>query len=351
MVIELSSTDEVAGLKVPGTRIFDKDPTVESLPMLSELFARQRDYMDHFFKSLDLDAAEAFFQSLAKCTGSLFFCGVGKSGIIAQKIAATMASTGTKALAISPMDALHGDLGNVSKNDLFVLISKSGESDELLNLVPYVRNKCKEVLAIVSNPGSRLAKASDFCVNLPLKQELCPFGMAPTTSAAIQLIFGDVMAVALMKTKKFSLSAYSENHPSGRIGKRLNLKVEDLMLRGDEVPLVLPSQKLKDVLVILSNKRCGCLIVVDDQKRLLGIFTDGDLRRSLQSQQEKVLELEIEALMTESPKSIGVEQLAWSAAEEMESDPEHPVMVLPVVDGGTVVGLIKMHDIIQAGLA
>jgi len=317
---------------------------------LKELFATQRDYIDFFFQTIDFEEAEAFFQELISCRGVIVLAGVGKSGIIAQKIATTLVSTGTRALSLSPTDALHGDLGIVSDRDVLVLLSKSGESDELLNLIPSVRNKGARILAMVSNRESRLAKGVDRFVNLPLTKELCPFDLVPTTSAVLQLIFGDVLAVALMKAKGFSLDQYASNHPSGRIGRRITLRVKELMLTGDALPLCAPEATLGASLVEFSDKRCGCLVVVGKKKQLLGIFTDGDLRRSLQKHQQDVLEASIGELMSYSPRYIAADLLAWEAVKMMEADQKHPITVLPVVEEGQVVGLIKMHDLIQAGL-
>jgi arabinose-5-phosphate isomerase len=275
---------------------------------------------------------------------------VGKSGFVAQKIATTMMSTGTKALYIPPIDALHGDIGMVSNRDILVVLSKSGETEELLQLLPSIRNKGAKIFAITSNPTSRLARASDRFIDLPCVSELCPFDLAPTISTEIQLLFGDVIAMHLMQVRGFSLQEYADNHPAGRIGKRATLRVKDLMLDAGKTPLCYPSDTLEKVLVDFSDKRCGCLVVIDKEKRLQGIFTDGDLRRALQRQGEQVLQQRLEKLMTSKPKAIGSEMLAWEALKLMEADQKHPVMVLPVVEGTQVIGLIKMHDIIQAGL-
>ncbi len=324
-------------------------PQLESLN-LKELFSTQQKYINYFFNSLNRDEVEGFFKELFECEGVVVLAGVGKSGIIAQKMATTLASTGTRALTLSPMDALHGDLGILSDRDVLVLLSKSGESDELLNLLPSARNKGARLLAMVSNPESRLAQAVDRFVNLPLEKELCPFDLAPTTSATLQLIFGDVLAVALMKAKGFGLDEYAQNHPAGRIGKRITLRVQDLMISGEGIPFASPEDSLGSLLVELSDKRCGCLLVVNEKQELLGIFTDGDLRRSLQKHQGAVLDTPIGSLMSGKPRATTPDTLAWEAMRGMESDHKRPIMVLPVIEATKVVGLLKMHDLIQAGL-
>ena len=319
--------------------------------MLSDLLVKQKQHIDHYFAHLDLVVCEQLLQDILKCQGVLFFTGVGKSGFIAQKIAATMQSTGTKAFFLPPIDALHGDLGMVSKTDLVLILSKSGETEELLQLLPFIRNKGAQVVAITSKEKSRLSAAADRTILLPCDSELCPFDLAPTSSTAIQLLFGDTLAIALMEARGFSVDQYAENHPGGRIGRRTSLRVRDLMLDKERTPICFSEDYLEEVLIDFSDKRCGCLIVIDKKKQLKGIFTDGDLRRALQAKGEKILKEKVGELMTRAPKYIEAEALAWDALKLMESDQKHPVMVLPVLgDQKEVVGIIKMHDLIQAGL-
>jgi arabinose-5-phosphate isomerase len=319
--------------------------------MLKELLDKQREYANHFLNALDLQETEKIINVLLQCPGVIFFTGVGKSGLVAKKIAFTMVSTGTKALYLSPTDALHGDLGIVSEQDAFVILSKSGESDELIHLIPAIRNKGATLIGVVCNPQSRLKAACHYSISLPFQRELCPFDMAPTMSTTVQLMFGDLLSIALMRHKNFSLDQYALNHPSGRIGKRITLKVKDLMLTDSKVPLCYPEMKLVDTLVELSNKRCGCLLVVDQSQRLLGIFTDGDLRRALQRFGGAVLEAPMGELMTKNPRWIGPEMLAWDAMKMMEADYQKRIMVLPVIDSERhVLGLLHLHDIIQSGL-
>ena len=230
------------------------------------------------------------------------------------------------------------------------MISKSGESEELLNLVPFAKLKKTRLLAMVSNEKSRLSQVVDQAIHLPLDRELCPFDLAPTTSTVIQLIFGEVLAIALMKAKKFSIQDYAFNHPSGAIGKKLILKVEDLMLTGAQLPLCRQENRLGEVLVELTNKRSGCLLVVDSKNELSGIFTDGDLRRALQVHGPKVLDEQIQSLMTFSPLAASKDELAWEAMKRMQKDPKKWVMILPVLENRKVVGLLRMHDIVNAGL-
>lgn len=320
--------------------------------MLKDLFTRKKQYLSHFFDALDLNVTEQFFDILRECKGLIVFTGVGKSGLIAKKIAVTMTSVGSRAVYLSPTNALHGDLGMLTNQDLFIMLSKSGESDELLHLIPFLRNKGVKLLGIVSNENSRLARACDFFVTLPVEKELCPFNLAPTTSSTIQLIFGDIMAIALMNHKKMTIDQYAMNHPAGSIGKRLTIKVQDMMLKGSQLPICSEQDKLVDILVELSNKRCGCILIVDKQNVLQGIFTDGDLSRALLKHGKPVLDLTMDQLMTKTPRTIQADKLAWDAMKLMEADPKHAIQCLAVIDENKQLqGLIKLHDLVQAGLS
>jgi arabinose-5-phosphate isomerase len=319
--------------------------------MLSELFKKQQGYIAQFFSKVDLTQAEKILAELAACRGNILFTGIGKSGFIAEKLAMTMISTGTKAFYLPPTNALHGDLGIIGPEDLLVLISKSGESDELLQLLPFVKLRGAKTMAWVCKEGSRLFAASDLGMVLPLVQELCPFGLSPTTSSVLQLIFGDIIAVALMQTKQFSLDQYALNHPAGLIGKQISLKVKDLMLTGDRLPLCFEEDRLQDVLHELSNKRCGCLLVLNRDREFVGIFTDGDLRRALERGGRESLEEPIASWMTISYRATHPEELALEALQLMEGGEGRRVMMLPVVEEGALVGLIHLHDILQTGIS
>lgn len=318
--------------------------------MLKDLFQKQQESLNYFFDKVNLEQAEVFLNLLAACKGMLFFCGIGKSGLIAKKIETTLTSIGIKAASISPVEALHGDIGVVGKGDVVVFLSKSGESDELLNLIPFLRNKGAEILSLICDKGSRLAKASDYSFFLPFKGELCPFDLMPTISSETLMIFGDVIAVGLMIKKGIRIEDYRLNHPAGRIGKRLTVNVSDLMLSGEAIPFCSPEAKILDELVQLSNKQCGCLIIGDADKNIRGIFTDGDLRRALQLYGSDALSKTFEEIMTKTPRSVSSKTLAIDALRKMEENQKSPITVLPVVDEGKIVGLIKMHDILQAGV-
>ncbi len=318
---------------------------------LKRIFEQQQSYLNHFYQHLDQERAGAFFDACLQSQGLLVLTGVGKSGIIAEKIAMTLTSTGTKAIFLPPTNFLHGDIGIVSESDTVIFLSKSGETEELLSLIPFVRKRKAKTLAIVSNPQSRLGKICDQSIYLPVEKELCPFDLAPTTSTAVQLLFGDVLAMALMRAKSFSVDGFAQNHPSGTLGKKMTLTVEELMLKGQEIPISSSEARLVDQLVELSNKKCGCLLITDETQQLLGIFTDGDLRRALQNQGPGVLEMPLKQLMTHSPLSVEPQMLAWDALKVMQKTPQRWIMVLPVVQANKIIGILRLHDIIQAGLS
>lgn len=319
--------------------------------LLQELFEQKQQYLSRFFEQVDLKQAEQFLEKLKACQGTFVFTGVGKSGLVAEKIAVTMTSTGSRSLYISPTNALHGDLGILNENDVCIMLSKSGESDELLRLVPYLQQRKIPIFSILSSGNSRLAKACQAYMVLPVEKELCPYNLAPTTSTVTQLIFGDILAIALMRSRNFQLEQYLWNHPAGSIGKRHTLKVKDLMWKGELLPLGLSTDKLLNLLVEMSVKRAGCILIVNTEKTLQGIFTDGDLRRTLLHQGSQSLEKPISELMTKTPRTVHQDLLAWDALQLMERDPQHAITAMPVVDSQqTLQGLIRLHDIIQAGL-
>jgi arabinose-5-phosphate isomerase len=318
---------------------------------VKNLLNRQQAHLSYFYQHVDCAQADAVVDFCAQARGLLVFTGVGKSGIIAEKIVMTLISTGTKALYLPAMNFLHGDIGVVSEDDVVIMLSKSGETEELVNLVPFVQKRGAKVIAWVSNLQSRLGVQSDLSILLPVEKELCPFDLAPTTSAEVQLLFGDALAMALMERKGFSLSSYGENHPAGMIGKKSTLTVKDVMVESESLPLCHPLKTLQEALSELSEKRLGCLIIVDDQQRFQGIFTDGDLRRALQSNGSSVMERTVGELMTIAAITVQPQEMAWDAMKLMQTDPNRWVMTLPVLEEDRIVGLIRMHDIIHAGIS
>ncbi|MQM06791.1 hypothetical protein Taro_039621 [Colocasia esculenta] len=318
---------------------------------LKRLFDAQRRHLNHFFDHLDLTQARAFSQILLDAPGAIFFSGVGKSGFVARKLSQTLASLGfVRAAYLSPVDALHGDIGAVSWGDVLVLISKSGSSEELLRLVPCARAKGAYLVSVTSVEGNPLAAGCDMNVHLPLERELCPFDLAPVTSAAVQMVFGDTVAVALMAARNLTKEEYATNHPAGRIGKSLIFKVKDVMKKKEELPVCKEGDLIMDQLVELTSKGCGCLLVIDSEYRLIGTFTDGDLRRTLKACGEGIFKLTVGEMCNRNPRTIASDAMAVDAMQKMESPPS-PVQFLPVVDDNNiVVGIVTLHGLVSAGL-
>ncbi|KAL1313451.1 hypothetical protein HN51_040016 [Arachis hypogaea] len=317
---------------------------------LTDLFKEQQRHLNFFFDRMDHSQTLSFTRALLRATGTIFFTGVGKSGFVANKISQTLVSLGIRSAFLSPVDALHGDIGILSAADILVLLSKSGATDELLRLVPCARAKGARLIAVTSVQGCVLEAVCDMNVHLPLERELCPFNLAPVTSTAIQMVFGDTVAIALMGARNLSKEEYAGNHPAGKIGKSLIFKVKDLMKKEDELPICKESDLIMDQLVELTSKGCGCLFVVDDGRHLIGTFTDGDLRRTLKASGQGIFKLTVGEMCNRKPRIIGPEAMAVEAMKKMEAPPS-PVQFLPVInDDNVVIGIITLHGLVSAGL-
>jgi arabinose-5-phosphate isomerase len=282
-----------------------------------------------------------------KCTGRVIVTGLGKSGLIARKIVATMNSTGTAAVFLHPADAAHGDLGMVRRDDVAICISKSGDTEEIRQLLPMFRHIGMKVISMVGNPGSTLAKQSDIVLDVSVKEEACPHDLAPTASTTATLALGDALAIALLDKRNFSKEDFAMFHPGGNLGKRLLLRVEEMMISGDDVPIVKQSVSLPDTIVEMTSKRLGATCVVDESGRLMGIITDGDLRRMLQRTTD-IRSLTALNVASKNPKTIRKDSLAAIALEEME---DFKITQLIVVDGEhRPIGMLHLHDLVKAGL-
>jgi len=290
---------------------------------------------------------------LSACTGKIVLLGVGKSGIIAQKIAATMTSSGTAAVYLHPSDALHGGLGIVTSDDVVIMLSNSGETDELLELLPYLKRREAPVVAIVGNLKSTIAQRANAVIDASVDQEACPLNLAPTASTTVALAIGDALAMTLMQGKGLTETDFASNHPAGQLGKRLNLRVADLMHSGSKNPTIGMDASFMDIVSGITQYGLGAVNVVDNEGRLAGIITDGDLRRSLQRMGPRDLafaNLRCDDLMTHNPIVTNPEMLAFDALRLMEDRPSQ-INVLPVVDDNNqCVGLIRLHDIVRSGL-
>jgi arabinose-5-phosphate isomerase len=300
---------------------------------------------------LDAAAVEHAIDLLVHCEGKVVILGVGKSGIIGQKIAATMTSAGTAALYLHPSDALHGGLGIVQAKDVVIVLSNSGETDEIIAMLPYLKNREVAIVAIVGNLNSTLARRADVALDASVDKEACPLNLAPTTSTTVALAIGDALAMTVMKVKGLTSDDFAVNHPAGRLGKRLTLRVGDLMHRDLENPTIAAGSSWVEVVRAISKGGLGAVCVVERDGRLAGIITDGDLRRAIeQTNHESLANLACDDFMTRTPVVATPELLAFDALRLME-DRSSQISVLPVVNEDQVcVGLLRLHDIVRSGL-
>ena len=288
--------------------------------------------------------------AMLHCKGRVVVLGMGKSGHIGNKIAATLASTGTPAFFVHPGEASHGDLGMIVPQDVVLALSNSGETDEILTILPLIKRLNAPLISMTCNPQSRLAKESDFHIDVSVEKEACPLGLAPTSSTTATLIMGDALAIALLESRGFTEADFALSHPGGRLGKRLLLHVEDIMSSGKDVPIVAVDASLSEALEEMSKKSLGMTTVTDENGTLLGIFTDGDVRRLLDHDHNeiKISDIKIGDVMSTSCMSIDKSKLAAEALQLMDSK---SINAFPVVDeNNKVIGALNMHNLLRAGV-
>jgi arabinose-5-phosphate isomerase len=283
---------------------------------------------------------------ICKCKGRVIIGGIGKSGIIARKIVATLNSTGTRSLFLHPVEAMHGDLGMVSADDIFLALSASGETDELNLLLSRIRSIGCPIIAFTGNPGSTLAQHSDIIINVGIEKEACPLGLAPTCSTTAMLAMGDALAVVLINQKQFKSDDFKRFHPGGALGQRLAARVEELMLTGASIPAIAQGASMTDAIAEMNRHSLGVILVLSPVGKLLGIVTDGDIRRAV-AQQIDLGPLAVDRLMTADPRHAHPDTPAYDALNIME---RHQITVLPIVDNdGKVYGIVHLHDILGKG--
>ncbi len=286
---------------------------------------------------------EDLCDNIINCDGKLVIMGVGKSGHIAQKISATLSSTGTPSIFIHPTEAAHGDIGLINKKDVVLLISNSGETDEIIYIIPSLKRHAKEVVSLTSNNKSTIAKSADIKIQLKSKKEACPLDLAPTSSTTNALAFGDALAIALLEAKGFTQKDFASSHPAGKLGKKLITQVSDLMHRGSSVPKVGPNTILDKALIEITKKNLG-LTLIHENSKIIGIFTDGDLRRCINKKID-IQNTKIRDVMTKEFKTINSNDLAVDAAKIME---KNKIFTLVVFEKNKYLGVISMHDLIEA---
>jgi arabinose-5-phosphate isomerase len=319
-----------------------------SFEKVVRLLKLEADAIEQAAKRLEIAVVEKAVEILENCTGKIIVIGIGKSGVIAQKIAQTLTSTGTVAVFLHPSDALHGGLGIITSGDVVVALSNSGETDEILLLLPALKTRKICLISIVGNVNSTLARQSDVVLDSSVDQEACPLNLAPTCSTTVALAIGDALAMTLMEAKNLTAEDFAANHPAGRLGKRLTLKVSNLM---HDSPNVAARAGWLDVVKAISRHALGAVNVVGETGNLIGIVTDGDLRRTIEkTAPENFSDLTAEQMMTRNPTTAAPEMLAFDALQLMENRPMQ-ISVLPVVDEkGICVGLLRLHDVVRSGL-
>ena len=284
---------------------------------------------------------------IVSCKGRVVVTGMGKAGIIGQKLSATLASTGTPSLWVHPVEAIHGDLGRVTKDDVMIALSNSGETAELTQLLPLIKQIGASLIALTGNPASHLAKHSDVVLDVSVKREACTLNLAPTSSTTAMLAMGDALAVVVAERRGFKERDFALFHPGGQLGRRLLLRVRDLMRTGPASPVVRDVAKVKDVLLAITQARAGCAIIVNSAGRMMGIFTDGDLRRHLETTPD-LPHRQVREVMTAHPKTIEADRLAAEALRVLR---EYRIDELVVVDGHRrPLGLLDVQDLLKAGL-
>ncbi len=288
-------------------------------------------------------------RAIRSCRGKVVTMGIGKSGLIARKIAATFASTGTSSVFVHPVECLHGDMGVIDRKDIALILSKSGESDEIRKLMVFLKNRNIRIIAVSARPESHLGRTADILIPIEVPREACPMGMAPMASTTVQMIIGDALAAVMIKLHDFKPDDFAVFHPAGSLGKRLLLRVSDMMHADEETPLVTTGMLMREALVVMTEKAMGAILITDEKGRLLGILTDGDLRRAIQDHGD-LLKIPVDDLMTQNPIAIRPDDKAMDALHLMEKR-NSQINVLPVVDrDGKACGILRLHDLVLAGL-
>ena len=286
---------------------------------------------------------------IMRCNGHLILTGIGKSGLISKKISSTMSSTGTPSIYLHPGDAIHGDLGKMKQGDILLFISNSGETAEIIKIIPSINKKKILKIGLVGKTNSTLGRNADICINTSVNKEACSLNLAPTASIAATLAIGDALALTVSKLKGFNKNDFAENHPGGDLGKKLLLTVEDICHKNEDIPLINKSKSIKEALLIISEKGLGVVGVVDDRNKLIGIITDGDVRRSLENFGDDLFKKTAKFIMSKNPKWIKSETLAIEALEKMEKCGITSLFIFSTKGKKELTGIVHIHDILKAG--
>lgn len=322
----------------------------DALDRVADLLRHEASAIVRAAQTLRRETFERAIEILLTCPGAVRTTGAGTSGIVARKIAATLTSTGTPATFVHPTDALHGGLGIIGANDVVIAVSNSGETEEILALLPYLKRRGVQVIALVGERSSTLAREAAVALDASAEREAGPFGIVPTASVVVALALGDAVALTVMERKGVTREVFAANHPSGRLGRRLTLRVRDVMHGEGSHPRITRGTALLEAVRAITDRGLGAVTIVDDHDRLLGIITDGDVRRALERRGPgELVTLAAEDVMTKDPVVVGPDAMAYDALRLMEDRPSQ-IAVLPVVDGERCVGLVRLHDLVRIGL-
>jgi len=318
----------------------------EALKIAQEVIKSEVSAINNLKKTLDKNLYLAC-NKIYNCKGKLIIIGVGKSGHIANKLAATFSSTGTPSFFVHPSEAMHGDIGVISKQDIILLISNSGCTPEIIPILPHLKKIGCSILSLCGNKKSKIYEESDISLSINIKKEACPLNLAPTSSTSVTLVLGDIIAIILMGMRKFKSEEFAKNHPGGRLGKNLNLKIKDIMRSGKDIPLIKKQKKLKDVLIEMTRKNMGCVIIANHKNNAVGFFTDGDLRRAINKLLD-IHETPIEKIMTKKFLTCSASDYATDILNLMN---KNKINSLPVLDTkNKIIGVVNMHILIEAGI-
>lgn len=305
--------------------------------------------IENLIPTLDQNFVNAVYM-IMESKGRTIVTGMGKSGHIARKVSATLSSTGTPSIFLHPAEGIHGDLGMVTGDDVVLAFSNSGETVEILNILPSLKRIGAKIIAVVGNHNSTLAKNSDVILDASVEKEACPLGLAPTTSTTVALALGDALAIVLLSCHHFTKNQFAIYHPGGALGRKLLMTVENVMHKGNDNPVISEDSIVQDALFMMTEKGLGAVSVVDEEGRLVGLVTDGDVRRGLETG-SNFLQWPVDAMMTKNPRQITSDKLAAEALHIMEKNQPRPITVLPVVDGdGKAVGMVHLTDLLRQGV-
>ena len=319
-----------------------KEKAIETLRIEADAVAKLIDRVD--------DQFEAAVRAILACPARVIVTGMGKSGHVGRKIAASLASTGTPSFFMHPAEAFHGDLGMVTEHDIVLAISNSGETNEVVNILPVIRRIGARLIALCGRRDSTLGRHADYFIDAGVEREACPLGLAPTASTTAALAMGDAMMIALLSARNFTAQDFAVFHPGGALGRRLLLTVSDVMHSGDDNPVISYRKTAKEALFMMTAKGMGATSVIDDNGKFIGLVTDGDIRRSL-ARSSSFLDEPVETLMTRTPQTITADKLAAAALSQMEKHKPRPITVLPVIDETqTPIGILHLTDLLRQGV-